>query len=30
VARLKAEYDAARAALLAGETVPTRLKAAAE
>lgn len=30
VARLKAEYDAARAALLAGETVPTRLKQAAE
>ena len=30
VARLKAEYDAARAALFAGETVPTQLKAAAE
>ena len=30
VARLKAEYEAARAALLAGETVPTRLKQAAE
>ena len=30
VARLKAEYDAARAALFAGETVPTRLKQAAE
>ncbi len=30
VARLKAEYDAARAALLSGETVPTRLKQAAE
>ena len=30
VARLKAEYDAARAALFAGETVPTRLKEAAE
>ncbi len=30
VARLKAEYEAARAALLAGETVPTRLKEAAE
>ena len=27
VARLKAEYDAARAALFAGETVPTQLKA---
>jgi len=30
VARLKAEYEAARAALLAGETVPTSLKQAAE
>jgi nitronate monooxygenase len=30
VARLKAEYEAARAALFAGETVPTRLKQAAE
>jgi nitronate monooxygenase len=30
VGRLKAEYEAARAALLAGETVPTRLKEAAE
>jgi nitronate monooxygenase len=30
VARLKAEYDAARAALFAGETVPTRLQQAAE
>ena len=30
VARLKAEYDAARAALFAGETVPTSLKQAAE
>jgi nitronate monooxygenase len=30
VARLKAEYDAAKAALLSGETVPTRLKQAAE
>ena len=30
VARLKAEYEAARAALLAGETVPTRLEQAAE
>ena len=30
VARLKAEYAAARAALFAGETVPTRLKQAAE
>ena len=30
VARLKAEYEAARAALFAGETVPTRLKEAAE
>ena len=30
VARLKAEYEAARAALLAGETVPTQLKQAAE
>ena len=30
VARLKAEYEAARAALLAGETAPTRLKQAAE
>ena len=30
VARLKAEYDAARAALFAGETVPTQLKQAAE
>ena len=30
VARLKAEYDAARAALFAGETVPTCLKQAAE
>ncbi len=30
VARLKAEYDAARAALLAGETVQTRLTQAAE
>jgi preprotein translocase subunit SecA len=29
-ARLKAEYEAARAALFAGETVPTQLKAAAE
>ena len=30
VARLTAEYQAARAALLAGETVPTQLKQAAE
>ena len=30
VARLKAEYEAARAALFAGETVPTSLKQAAE
>ncbi|HYD05972.1 MAG TPA: nitronate monooxygenase family protein [Reyranella sp.] len=30
VARLKAEYDAARAALFAGETVPTSLRQAAE
>src|SRR5215475_12560352 len=30
VARLKAEYEAARAALFAGETVPTQLKQAAE
>jgi len=30
VARLKAEYEAARAALFSGETVPTRLKQAAE
>jgi nitronate monooxygenase len=30
VARLKAEYEAARAALFAGETVPTRLQQAAE
>lgn len=30
VARLKAEYEAARTALFAGETVPTRLKEAAE
>ncbi len=30
VARLKAEYEAAKAALIAGETVPTRLKQAAE
>jgi nitronate monooxygenase len=30
VARLKAEYEAAKAALVAGETVPTRLKLAAE
>ena len=30
VARLKTEYEAARAALFAGETVPTRLKQAAE
>ncbi|MCA0304898.1 MAG: nitronate monooxygenase family protein [Proteobacteria bacterium] len=30
IARLKAEYEAARAALLAGEPVPTRLKQAAE
>ena len=30
VARLKAEYEAARAALFAGEPVPTRLKQAAE
>src|SRR6185436_8936969 len=30
VARLKAEYDAARAALFAGETVPTSLEQAAE
>jgi nitronate monooxygenase len=30
VARLKAEYEAAKAALLSGETVPTRLKQAAE
>ena len=30
VGRLKAEYEAARAALFAGETVPTRLKQAAE
>jgi nitronate monooxygenase len=30
VARLKAEYEAAKAALMAGETVPTRLKQAAE
>ena len=30
VARLKAEYQAARAALFAGETVPTRLQQAAE
>lgn len=30
VARLTAEYEAARAALFAGETVPTRLKQAAE
>src|SRR5215831_16009056 len=29
-ARLKAEYEAARAALFSGETVPTRLKEAAE
>ena len=29
-AAVKAEYDAARAALFAGETVPTRLKQAAE
>ena len=28
--KLKAEYEAARAALFAGETVPTRLKQAAE
>ena len=30
VGRLVAEYEAARAALFAGETVPTRLKQAAE
>ena len=30
VSRLKAEYEAARAALFAGETVPTRMKQAAE
>ena len=30
VARLKAEYEAARAALFSGKTVPTRLKQAAE
>ncbi|MFO1079337.1 MAG: nitronate monooxygenase family protein [Reyranellaceae bacterium] len=30
VARLKAEYEAARAALFAGETVPTQMKQAAE
>ena len=30
VARLKAEYEAARGALFAGETVPTSLKQAAE
>ena len=30
VARLKAEYEAARAALFAGETVPTRFMQAAE
>ena len=30
VARLKAEYEAARAALLAGDTVPTRFEQAAE
>jgi len=30
VARLKAEYEAARAALFAGETVPTSLRQAAE
>ena len=30
VARLKAEYEAARAALFAGEPVPTRLQQAAE
>ena len=30
IARLKAEYDAARAALFAGEPVPTRLSQAAE
>ena len=30
VGRLKAEYEAAKAALLTGETVPTRLKQAAE
>ena len=29
-ASIKAEYDAARAALFAGETVPTRLQQAAE